>query len=1273
MKRTRKIPLILLSLGSVLAISLPTLTSCADDMSKIKFVKRGDGTYVAEAKKSPDLSLTFENTLQQSFKSSTAFSNAKKQIVNELLYNWYFNLKESDKSPQSFKDNWKTWTKEVNDSYKDEMQKAKDNHGSSWKYYFQNETLDPNGGTEESWKYLQMCSKIRSAFSSLVFANKYLAYSQNPSADENQRVNSPINNFSLELFADSSSWKNIDFYAYSNANYSPINNDLDDIYALIQKEAFKQWTAKEHPISVQMSLWKYADPTGGLESVYDKSRQPSSGSSDSLSEDEESFKTSYELPSFPTYDGSATNANAKFYNLVSKYMNQSANYALDANGVSTIRQNSNVTDDSATSIITSASTAFGSLDVDFAGAVSTLYGLSSSRSQMSENSVHYVNYNADLLNQGSAFNTDILYNFMYRSGDRRLWSGSSISTFGTSLFNNFYNVIDLSKLYEQRGTSSSATSKSTNFHSNLFNIHSTYFGDENAEGGVQLVSSALRLTDAKGNLLPYVLIRDSFGVHLIGINGAVTYKDGAVTQGYLAKPADDTNNNTQPFSQARQNLLLVAQTLQQKLTEIFESGIDENSKIESYFGNNMDDIILAMAKNKTKRANDNQSIIFDDAKVLGAKSSLFYNLIEQGNKYFLYQETISAFDTANNKIYGDKLKKANNNLYNSKTKTNAKNYSNGLATTFFSDRVNGDFNAYTQNKLLESTTYYSACTIGLWLNNGDLANDVWNVTTSLSAFNKDKLDKLQKDYEDTIKAITTNVKAYISETTGYQKYSERLYPEWQKNNTENSVNNAIYMAIQGFWDTEGAPNAIKINAMKKYAPDIVDSIDSFTQIPTLKDANLQKAVASQYLTSKLLTDTTPLSYYAGYNSLTIDNYQSFLTNQYLSKNSKSFSTFTTSSDLVNYWKFIDTINYLVKDNYANLIKKLTADIQYPGEANIVWSIKDNLAVNPNFNVDQTDDSTYFDFNPNYMGYYNLTYLWDATNKASDNLTPSSYTTNSNYYKFASMPGTGKSKMGFVGLITSSSSGNISSKANEYLFTNTYNSKLDANGNHIGGWYKYQSWDSLVKHIESRNTASDLRDIVSDLLKSNSDQEFKKGIYDVVSRKSYQQGDPDISGHQVGEALNWEVVKKRFLGQDEVYKTAGWGLESYYSNNKAKTDNLFVKFGTKTQSAELYNPNNATSSLSHAIADSSDSLDASRIYTIQLNSEDVKSIDALKSAIDDELIAMVTVQYALKESIQTDVVTEVVKTVYGGEKITVYDRRLNDKLGSVWVKDWQITN
>jgi hypothetical protein len=34
---------------------------------------------------------------------------------------------------------------------------------------------------------------------------------------------------------------------------------------------------------------------------------------------------------------------------------------------------------------------------------------------------------------------------------------------------------------------------------------------------------------------------------------------------------------------------------------------------------------------------------------------------------------------------------------------------------------------------------------------------------------------------------------------------------------------------------------------------------------------------------------------------------------------------------------------------------------------------------------------------------------------------------------------------------------------------------------------------------------------------------------------------------------------------------------------------------------------------------------------------------------------------------------VIKTVFNGNKLAVYDRRFNDQLGSQWVKDWKTKN
>jgi hypothetical protein len=59
-------------------------------------------------------------------------------------------------------------------------------------------------------------------------------------------------------------------------------------------------------------------------------------------------------------------------------------------------------------------------------------------------------------------------------------------------------------------------------------------------------------------------------------------------------------------------------------------------------------------------------------------------------------------------------------------------------------------------------------------------------------------------------------------------------------------------------------------------------------------------------------------------------------------------------------------------------------------------------------------------------------------------------------------------------------------------------------------------------------------------------------------------------------------------------------------------------------------------------------------------------DHLKSILGSDMLDYLVAQAALDSSQQTVTITDVIKTVFSGNKLAVYDRRFNDQLGSQWV-------
>ena len=95
--------------------------------------------------------------------------------------------------------------------------------------------------------------------------------------------------------------------------------------------------------------------------------------------------------------------------------------------------------------------------------------------------------------------------------------------------------------------------------------------------------------------------------------------------------------------------------------------------------------------------------------------------------------------------------------------------------------------------------------------------------------------------------------------------------------------------------------------------------------------------------------------------------------------------------------------------------------------------------------------------------------------------------------------------------------------------------------------------------------------------------------------------------------------------------------------------------------------------------SDSSAQQARVAVVQICSNDIKNLDNFKArfnnndAVINQFLSLLVAQYASNSSLQSQATSDVIKTIYKGNKITVYDRRLNDKLGQTWVKDYKETN
>lgn len=1339
MKSSRKLFIAVSGLTATLAIATPIITSCSS-IKDLKIISKGNGENFVTSSNS-EFNIKFNDALEASMNSNeTSYKQFKKAIADRLLYNWYKKIADAG-NVQTFKDNWSSWKDSAKKSYDDKVQSYKNSHGNKWEYFFQNEVLDPVGGTKDAYIFNQIVTSIRGAMADLVFGTSYLAYTS--SIDSINPINSIVTSFTPDTFSNSNKWLNVDFYAGANSNYNPKSKSaMDDIYALIQKEAFEQWTQKDHPISVAMSLWKYAAPTEGMRSIY-SDKVPNNASSSGNGLDQASLDTvtierddpsgfnslsaTYAVPAFPQYvGGKELNANGKFYNLLQKL--NATDSMIDENGICNIKNSSQITDDNATSIIVTTNNMYSSLDETFAGTVASLYAYFANKggiiTDIKDKLLPYDKENLSPKN-GLAKNTDILKNFMFSFDDTRVWSGNALTSLGTSLNNLGNYVLDLSKTFESEGTASnlSTPTKGNNFRSHVFNSLGTGLFNYYSQG-IQYVVSGLRLTTTGSSTmdLPYALIRDSFGVHLIGLNGFVNYDPttGYDNQGYLLKAPDITNGDTKILSQGRMNIMLKAQSLNQTANKTGDTGLEINSPLKTFFTDNLDDIIISMAHKQTKRAatDDTTTPIFDDSGIFKKEHrDVLYKLINSGNDYYLLQSTITAWNDASKKYYGDRYSNVSASVL-ARTPgffgATSDNYANAL-TTAFPFLYNNAETATDDSNLFLGHSWFDIFLLGNWItpNKKDdigkvdakddlFINSIYSSKKNLSDNGGSEINNVKKTFTDNITEMISSLqitKGNVSKS-GMMKYSEHLNVAWNDDGT-NVIQNGFYLALHSLLSSNSFENSAKLKVLESYWT-------NFNQGATALNPSQFSYATSQYFASKIFSESTPNSYYLPNNAIIDETtYKNIYRQEMLQlfgtgANQVSFANY--GDNFYNYLLYLDTLAYLLKNNAKQLMDYLKSYLPYGTEGDLVWLTEDNINGNPNFGSDDYNNKIgdYFIYSSNYNGNYDSTYL--PTSAISNGI--KTYIANSAYYNYAPLPFMDTTStpqqhsvtnfaMGFAGLVTSSSSTSaITSNISKALFTDTYNTKVD-NNKHIGGWNKYTNLTELTDYIKKLNSITDIQNITNNLAAANKDNDFTNYVVNwVVNRNTYQANDPEVLAEkaEVGKPVTPKVMRERLLGisdNSEItskYAQERIGLQNYYDdlttgeNHKDIVNNLFAKFGDANQNGTgaklLYND----TTTSHLIYTDDNSANVARVAVIQLNSTDVIDQDHLLKALNFNntdtakyIFYAIASQIAMNSTLQTQALNEVINTQLDGNKFTVYDRNFNDDLTQMWVKDWKSTN
>ncbi|MEF9985207.1 MAG: hypothetical protein RR697_02410 [Malacoplasma sp.] len=586
-----------LSFGS---FSLFALSSCGSISQSLldKRISKGDGTKIADGY---DLNRYSTSAIKNSNGSRLYLDN----VSNRLALSWIESI-ASRPGNNDYKTALENEKKFIDKSYNDTFDSYKKNNGSDFPLIFQQEILDPSGGTEESWKQDKLLTWARTEFQTKAFSKDYLTTINTTTKD---KVPSPSK---TDLIGAISGTPNsFAFTEKANESLSEIDTYLDPIYANFHKFIFDKWVEIENPFVINMALWKYSTPKNGLNSVYLSAPAPAptpppSESSLSMEEiktregegDATPVSGSYIFPYFSN-DNATNDASGTVDKFVKFVTNAQTNYISDnTNGLIDIPKE--YTEDSSTYILAKNGSIYNDLYIEFAAAAT--YLLYSGKALNGTTSVADINTNLQKAINTTSTTTDIITsNFV---------SNSSLNNLDIKLGNSLASQI-INKDGEFKGL------LGANNTSDLF------------------ITDAFKASDAKLN--NFMFLRNEAGVHAIAIDGK-TFIDKATTiDGYKKNAA---------------NIVLYRSLLNKNGYSDF--GIDVKSELNTFLSNNFTSLLYQFASDTTIPTNLQ---MFDPTTDFGAETHTFNQTL---NKYLFDESKYSRKKDYQAKMHNAKVKFSSN-------------------------------------------------------------------------------------------------------------------------------------------------------------------------------------------------------------------------------------------------------------------------------------------------------------------------------------------------------------------------------------------------------------------------------------------------------------------------------------------------------------------------------------------------------------------------------------------------------------------------------------
>lgn len=1248
MKKVKKNRLLINTLMlSTLSIGLTlSLTACSNNLTKLK-----DKSIFSEFKENlletsnplGDYKTDIKSLVLRAVKSTNGQNEAISYLGSWVALKIIDQLVKSEEQLQgSEKKHTNAYNAEMKKEDKDYNELVKSyqkQYKEAWELKFQQEILDPAGGTKESYLNNKKHSWAVSYLSQFLFKNFYLGLFDS----SDKLIASPTESQLMDIFDTS---KNIKYKfdaktisdSFPDSTDQPTNTKLiDQIAAKYQQIAFDSWVQMENPYVINMSLWKYGTPASGMSKYYTNAKDTvsSEGGSKSVREGENggdsstttSASGSYIYPYFEKNRNS--NVQPSTTEKFTKFLETSktnSNFLIDmptnssTSGFGTTTKNTHglkyidneFTEDSSTFILAKNSTIYKDLYPEFAAASMYLYSQAFPQyTNTTKQTQTLFAANSNIVkDMDQTLNTNFTSNFDPIM--QQFFTESQIKDTQATT-KNIDRQIKLGQTYINNlfQANSGFRVNAADANKNLFTIDAFVPGNKTSSS----------TSSKKSDLSDFMFLRNTAGVHAISIDGD-KYIKGTETNLNLPKTYEGVKK--------RSGDVVVYHYFKDKNKFKNTFKVNLNNEISSFSNNNLNMLLILYGLQD------------ETIKVELSKNSNLLPWINELLKLNFVRKQYGNINEFNKTMFRTKSSYLNNigPVNNSQNSV----YYNGLASPWV-------FNSIDKSSSNQQNLYNF---------------EFGKLTSSL-------LDE-QKEFDDiqqTFNTASSNLFSPSNKTYGtleknnFSQYSQYIY-------TNNEFTNRLLLT---YLNTSNEVTLLKSSILYNFLgkqPTVKQNTQFVTSIKNafnnyFYNQSISTAVDNDrwlyYSAFTNPSNNTPFVYQNSKSTFNKDNLFNYR-RKYWSYSSSLISD-NINSQIYDQLLIGLTYKYLSENNFEKLMEYLQETISYGKEAYIVWANSYNEQFEPATSGSSTPttpkevsdllSSTNLKQNINNSFesvYFGKTGDLSAQEVGSNIGTDSTFNSNENYFTIVG------DKLGFYGLQTVTSN-SLPAPVVKKIFEEVYSSENKQGLLYEYGSTKTDGLDNIVKIIENMGSVNEVETFLKKLSKSIPFLDVNK-VVNVIKKSQLVE------------------IKKVFKEEIESLKTNNSLTEDFFQNNSGYIGDKQVATGSSTTKVlSFVDPDN--NMIRHGA------------FAVQINNKDVsQGFDSFKTFIGQKINSTST--SASNDANTIDVIANLMYKIasdstiqqkalkaYAQEKDNtsqlqkvnkVYDVRIYNELDYVWLKNWK---